>query len=67
MDFICKGCGRYEFIPSEDVEKRAAIENLENVLDTFIRDPDMVIFLRHHEPELMKRFDDAVDRLLNKQ
>jgi hypothetical protein len=56
MDFICKGCGRYEYIPPED----------EMVLETFIAQPWQVAWLRHNEPELMKRFDDAVDKLLSR-
>jgi hypothetical protein len=66
MDFICKGCGRYEYIPPEDADKREAIENLEMVLETFIAQPWQVAWLRHNEPELMKRFDDAVDKLLSR-
>jgi hypothetical protein len=66
MDFICKGCGRYEYIPPESKIKQDAIENLEMVLETFIAEPWQVEWLRYNEPELMRRFDAAVDKLLNR-
>lgn len=65
MDFICKGCGRHEFIPSEVRSKRDVVDDLELLLDTFQREPWVKTWLEHHAPELMDRFYDGIKKLLN--
>ena len=35
MDFTCKKCGAYEYIPPTEEERRVAIANLEELLDGF--------------------------------
>lgn len=65
MDFTCKKCGAYEFIPSEVVDKREAIDNLELVVDTFIQYPWIKTWLEHHEPELMNQFYAGIKKLMN--
>lgn len=63
MDFICDGCGKYSYIPPTEEEKRVAIENLEELLLGFQTEPWQIRWLEHHEPELMRRFYDAIDKL----
>jgi hypothetical protein len=66
MDFICKGCGRYEYIPPTDLEKRLAIENLEEWLDQVQREPWIIAWLDEYESELMARLRKAIDEMLSR-
>lgn len=66
MDFICKGCGRYEYIPPTDEEKRLAIQNLEEFLDMVAESAWILQWFEEYEPELMARFRVAIDKLMNR-
>ena len=65
MDFTCKKCGAYEYIPPTEEERRVAIANLEELLDGFRAEPWQVAWLEHHEPELMNKFYDGIKKLMN--
>jgi hypothetical protein len=66
MDFMCDGCGKWHWIPPESRTKQEAIENLELLTDTLMREPWIVVWLNHHEPELMRKFYAAIEGLVKK-
>lgn len=64
MDIICQNCGHYQYVPPTDEERRNAIANLETLLEGFRNEPWLVTYLEYHEPEIMHRFYDGIEKLM---
>lgn len=67
MDIVCQNCGHYQYVPPTDEERRNAIANLELLLDGFREEPWLVTWLEHHEPELMRKFYESIEKLVKVQ
>lgn len=65
MDFICE-CGKYTWIPPQEPTVKEAVENLIQVMQSFDDNPWMASWLEEYEPELMKRFYAAIDKMVDR-